>query len=109
MAERAPWPLRSWSGGWAPVGCRSAASACARGEVRPIDDFSEWGLNGLLATHEVIDLGGVDEVAGLANLWVHAQGAGGWVRVGLECGRVLEGWLAADWAEGSAAHTGSVQ
>ena len=46
------------------------------GKVRPIDDFSEWGVNCLFAAHEKIDLGGVDEVAGIAKWWCRAVGRG---------------------------------
>ena len=47
------------------------------GKIRPIGDFSEWGLNGLLSTHEKVDLGGIDEVAGIAKWWYQALGHSG--------------------------------
>ena len=72
------------------------------GKIRPIDDFSEWGLNGLLSTHEKIDLGGVDEVAGLAKWWYQALDASGGVNVDLGDGRVLQGRLAQAWPPGEA-------
>ena len=71
------------------------------GKVRPIDDFSEWGLNGLLSTHEKVDLGGIDEIAGLAKWWYQALDESGGVTVDLGDGRVLQGSLAPAWPKGA--------
>ena len=55
----------------------------------------------MLAAHEKIDLGGVDEVAGVAKWWCGAVGPGGEVSVPLGDGRVMTGVLAPDWSGGS--------
>ena len=50
---------------WAPA--RRSGLVQSAG-VRPIDDFSEFLHNATSHTHERIDLGGIDTVAGIAKV-----------------------------------------
>ena len=43
-----------------------------QGDVRACDDYSEFGHNASSSTEEKVDTGGVDVVAGLVKVWVHA-------------------------------------
>ena len=60
------------------------------GEVRPIDDFSEFGHNMTSTTHDYADLGGVDRVIAVVKAWMDSVGADGVVRMRLSNGTVLE-------------------
>ena len=67
------------------------------GDVRPIDDFSEFGHNGTSTTHDYIDLGGVDRVVGIAKTWLDAVGEDGWTKVKLSTGEELQGQVHEDF------------
>ncbi|MCR9077285.1 MAG: hypothetical protein NXI07_14705, partial [bacterium] len=75
---------------WAPV--RRVGLAQSAG-VRPIDDFSEFGHNASLWTHERVDLEGVDAIVGIAKTWAEAVKRDGTVSVTLASGEVLTGVL----------------
>ena len=81
---------------WAPV--RRVGLVQSSG-VRPIDDFSEFGHNGTSHTFERIDLGGIDEVVGIAKVWLQAPVDGERVRVQLESGVWLEEQLHPDYKD----------
>ena len=48
-----------------------------RGKLRPIDDFSEFGQNSTLGTSFKVDLGGLDEVLGIARAFISSVVQGG--------------------------------
>ena len=67
--------------------------------VRPIDDFSEFGQNGTSWTHELVDLGTTDVIAGIAKEWHQAVQADGRVEIEDSLGQRLVGYLHPDFVE----------
>ena len=63
-----------------------------RSGVRMIDDFSAYRHNDCTTTHEKIDVGGVDEVAGLCKAWLQLK-SGAQVSATLDDGAVMKGDL----------------
>jgi len=69
------------------------------GDYRPIDDFSEFGVNDTSSTKESVDVGGVDDIVGLAKAWIEAvDPVTRAVRVELSSGRALRGELHPEWS-----------
>ena len=71
------------------------------GKVRNIDDMSEFAVNLAYGTPEKLDLGGLDEVVGLAALWSKACQPDGWVKTQLSDGTWMQGPLHQDFRIGS--------
>ena len=66
-------------------------------KIRPVDDFSQFGVNAAFGTAEKISMLGVDQVVGWAKAWCESTSDDRSVSLLDSAGQRYSGWLHEDW------------
>ena len=78
--------------------CAVRRFGVSQNEVRPVDDYSEFGHNSTSHTFETVDAGGLDNVVGIARAWAGALNSAGHVSMRLSTGEALMGHVHAGYS-----------